>query len=73
MARFKVNRHARDRMHQRGVSVDDILLVWLNPHEDRPSADHPGARLRTGWLPNGDEVTIVAIQTPDAFNVITVW
>lgn len=60
-------------MAARGVTVEDIAHVWLRLEKDRPSADNPGFRVRTGRVPDGREVTIVGRQTSAEFRVKTVW
>ena len=73
MARAEIEPHARLRMIERSVTVEDIAEVWLRYKQDRPSTDHPGFRVRTGRVPDGREVTVVGRQTPGEFRVKTVW
>ena len=73
MPRVEIEPHARQRMAERGVTVEDIGHVWLRYEKDRPSVDSPGYRVRTGRVADGREVTVVARQTPGEFRVKTVW
>lgn len=73
MPRAEIEPHARLRMAERKVTVEDIAQVWLHYEKDRPSKDHPGFRVRTGRVPDGREVTVVGRLTSEEFRVKTVW
>jgi hypothetical protein len=71
--RVLIDPHCRRRMQERGVSADDMAQAWLHHDTDRPSVDHPGARVRTAARSDGRRVTVVARQTPEELYFITVW
>jgi hypothetical protein len=73
MAKVEIELHARQRMAERNVSVEDIAYVWLHCEEDWPSKDHTGFRVRSGRVPDGRIVTVVGRLTLAHFRVKTVW
>jgi hypothetical protein len=73
MPSVEIELHARQRMAERNVSVEDIAYVWLHYEEDLPSKDHTGFRVRSGRVPDGRVVTVVGRLTPADFRVKTVW
>ena len=73
MPTVTIEPHARLRMAERSVTSADVAHVWLRFEKDRPSTDNPGFRVRTGRVPDGREVTVVARQVSGEFRVKTVW
>ncbi len=66
-------RHFIQEQRNDGISDEEIARAWTEPELDRPSEDHPGARVRTATQPDGSRVTVVALQREDVLEFITTW
>lgn len=73
MAQIRWTAHFRAQQRARGVSDEEVVVAWTQATFDRPSADHPGARVRTAVLPDGSQITVVGRQTADTLVLITCW
>lgn len=71
--RIRRTRHFGEEQANDGITEEEIARVWTDPELDRPSQDHPGARVRTATQPDGSKVTVVAIQREDVLEFITTW
>ncbi len=71
--RVEIDPHCRRRMTERGIAVEDLALAWTAYEKDRPSHDHPAARIRTARRPDGSNVTVVAEQSSDRLYFWTTW
>lgn len=71
--RVRRTAHFRTEQEVDGITDEEILRAWTEPELDRPSQDHPGARVRTATQPDGSKVTVVARLTPDELTLITTW
>jgi hypothetical protein len=65
--------HFRREQEADGITEEEIIRAWTQPEVDRPSQDHPGARVRRATQADGSYVTVVARQTPDVLVLITTW
>jgi len=65
--------HFRAAQETDGITEDEIARAWTHPDVDRPSTDHPGARVRMSAQPDGSRVTVVARQTTEELTLITTW
>jgi hypothetical protein len=65
--------HFRREQEADGITEEEIIWAWTHPDVDRPSQDHPGARVRRATQADGSSVTVVAKQTPDLLVLITTW
>jgi hypothetical protein len=73
MPQVRRTAHFRAQQRARGISEEEVVLAWTQPALDRPSADHPDARVRSADLPDGSTVTVVGRQTADTLTLITCW
>ena len=64
--------HARRRMAQRGITQQQVEAALARPDAVRP-ADTPDARQFEKRLSKRRRITIVAVETSDAFRVVTLW
>lgn len=71
--RVIIDPHCRRRMRERSIGPEDMALAWTTFEGDRPSREHPGARVRTGRRLDGSRVTVVAQESKDVLRFITVW
>jgi hypothetical protein len=71
--RVRRTRHFAEEQANDGITEEEIVRAWTEPEFDRPSQDHPGARVRTATQPDGSKVTVVAIQRDDVLEFITTW
>ena len=71
--RVLVTAHFRREQESDGITEAEIIRAWTQPELDRPSPDHPGARVRTATQLDGSRVTVVGRQTPDLLVLMTTW
>ncbi|MGH7882538.1 MAG: DUF4258 domain-containing protein [Candidatus Dormibacteraceae bacterium] len=72
MPKINIEEHAKLRMRQRQVTAEDIAYVWQHYDAERP-AEVQGFVVRTGRVPDGRAIEVVAKLTPQIFHVKTVW
>lgn len=71
--RIVLSEHFKTEMAADGITLEEIIRAWTAPQIDRPSCDHPGARVRAATQADGSRVTVVARETVSALTFITCW
>jgi hypothetical protein len=65
--------HFKEEQLADDISEEEIVQAWTSPHLDRPSEDHPGARVKTARVEDGSSVTVVGRQEEGRLLFITTW
>ena len=71
--RVVLTEHFKAEMAADRITLEEITRAWTAAQVDRPSRDHPGARVRTATQEDGSRVTVVAKATVTALVFITCW
>jgi hypothetical protein len=65
--------HFKEEQLADDISDEEIARAWKTPNLERPSEDHPGARVKSARVDDGSTVTVVGRQESTRLILITTW